>query len=52
MTSERTARRLGRILAVLPYVIEHPGASVDELVDRFGYATKEDLVKDLVATGR
>ena len=47
MTSERTARRLGRILAVLPYVIEHPGASVDELVDRFGYATKEDLVKDL-----
>ena len=47
MTSERTARRLGRILAVLPYVIEHPGAGVDELVDRFGYDTKQDLVKDL-----
>lgn len=47
MTSERTARRLGRILAVLPYVIEHPGASVEELVDRFGYDTKQDLVKDL-----
>lgn len=47
MASDRTARRLSRILAVLPYVIEHPGATVDELVERFGYATSEDLVKDL-----
>ena len=47
MTSDRTARRLGRILAVLPYVIEHPGATIDELVERFGYDTKQDLVKDL-----
>lgn len=47
MASDRTARRLSRILAVLPYVIEHPGATVDELVERFGYATSEDLIKDL-----
>lgn len=47
MTSERTARRLGRILAVLPYVIEHPGTPIAELVDRFGYDTEADLVKDL-----
>ncbi len=47
MTSERTARRLSRILAVLPYVIDHPGATVAELADRFGYDTNEDLVKDL-----
>jgi proteasome accessory factor C len=32
---------------VLPYVIEHPGATVDDLAARFGYDTKQDLVKDL-----
>ncbi len=47
MSSERTARRLSRILAVLPYVIEHPGSPVDDLVDRFGYPSEADLVKDL-----
>jgi proteasome accessory factor C len=47
VSSERTARRLSRILAVLPWVIEHPGTPVAELVERFGYGSKEDLVKDL-----
>lgn len=47
MSSERTARRLSRILAVLPYVIEHPGTPIADLVERFGYGSKEDLVKDL-----
>lgn len=47
MTSPRTARRLSRILAVLPYIISHPGAEVTELVERFGYRDTEDLVKDL-----
>ena len=47
MSSERTVRRLGRILAVLPYVIEHPGTPVEDLIDRFGYPSKDDLIKDL-----
>lgn len=47
MTSDRTARRLSRILAVLPYIIGHGGASLDELVERFDYRDKADLVKDL-----
>ena len=47
MTSERTTRRLARILSVLPYVIEHDGASIQDLVDRFDYDDESDLVKDL-----
>ena len=46
MTSPRTAERLSRILAMLPWVIAHPGASVDEVCERFGY-TRSTLVKDL-----
>ena len=44
--SDRTASRLTRILAMLPWVIEHPGATVDEVCERFGYSRKE-LIKDL-----
>lgn len=47
MSSERTARRLSRILAVLPYVIGNDGAEIDDLVERFGYKDRSDLVKDL-----
>ncbi len=46
MTSAKTARRLNRILAMLPWVIAHPGVSVEELCDRFDY-TKSELVNDL-----
>ena len=46
MTSPRTAQRLNRILAMLPWVIAHPGASVDEVCDRFGY-TRSQLAADL-----
>ncbi len=46
MTSPRTARRLNRILAMLPWVMANPGATVDELCDRFGY-TRNQLVSDL-----
>ena len=46
MTSPRTAERLTRILAMLPWVIAHPGATVDEVCERFGYSRSE-LVKDL-----
>jgi proteasome accessory factor C len=47
MTSDRTAMRLSRILSVLPFIIEHDGATVDELVERFDYRDKADLIKDL-----
>ena len=46
MTSSRTASRLNRILSMLPRVIANPGASVDEVTDRFGYTVKE-LTEDL-----
>jgi len=46
VTSPRTARRLNRILAMLPWVMANPGATVEELCDRFGY-TRNQLVSDL-----
>jgi proteasome accessory factor C len=46
VTSARTAQRLSRILSMLPWVIAHPGASVEEVSSRFGYQGDE-LVKDL-----
>lgn len=42
----RTATRLTRILAMLPWVIAHPGAKVDDVCDRFGYTPRE-LLSDL-----
>ncbi len=46
MSSNRTADRLSRILALIPYVLERDGASVEEVVERFGY-TVDQLSKDL-----
>ncbi len=46
MTSPKTAKRLNRILAMLPWVIANAGASVDEVCERFGY-TRSDLAADL-----
>lgn len=46
MTSPKTATRLNRILAMLPWVIANPGATVDEVTKRFGYTTSE-LLSDL-----
>lgn len=46
MSSNKTALRLTRILSMLPYVIAHPGVSVDEVSQRFGYSRKE-LIDDL-----
>lgn len=42
----RTAQRLNRILSMLPWVIANPGATVDEVCERFGYSQK-DLISDL-----
>lgn len=47
MSSDRTAKRLTRILSVLPWIIEHDGASTDDVVERFGYANTAELIKDL-----
>ncbi len=47
MSSDRTAQRLSRILAMLPWIIEHDGAEIDDLITRFEYKNKADLVKDL-----
>jgi proteasome accessory factor C len=47
MSSDRTTQRLSRILAVLPWIIEHDGAATDDVVERFGYANTAELVKDL-----
>lgn len=44
--SSRTARRLTRILSMLPWVIAHPGATVEEVCERFAYSRRE-LLEDL-----
>jgi proteasome accessory factor C len=44
--SPKTASRINRLLAMLPWVIANPGAPVDEVCERFGY-TRTDLIKDL-----
>ncbi|MDH3606119.1 MAG: WYL domain-containing protein [Acidimicrobiia bacterium] len=46
MSSPKTARRLTRILSMLPYVIANPGVGVQDLSERFGYRRKE-LIDDL-----
>jgi len=44
--SPKTAGRINRLLAMLPWVIANPGAPVDEVCERFGY-NRSDLIKDL-----
>jgi proteasome accessory factor C len=46
MSSARTAQRLSRLLAMLPWVIGHPGCTVGEVCTRFGY-TRPELARDL-----
>ncbi len=46
MSSSRTAKRLNRILAMLPWVIANRGATVDEVCERFDY-TQQQLIADL-----
>lgn len=47
MSSDRTALRLTRLLAMLPWVMAHPGVTVDEVCERFDYPRQADLMKDL-----
>lgn len=46
MSSARTAHRLTRLLAMLPWVIANPGNTVQEVCARFGYTPRE-LAADL-----
>lgn len=46
MSSPKTARRLTRLLSMLPWVIANPGARVDEVCERFDY-TPRQLAADL-----
>lgn len=46
MSAPRTAQRLNRLLAALPWIIANPGASVDEVAERFDY-DRNQLAKDL-----
>ena len=45
-TTGRLGRRLGRILLLLPYAIQHPGVTVAELARKFD-VDKRDLLDDL-----
>ena len=44
--SPKTAGRINRLLAMLPWVIANPASSVDEVCERFGY-TRPELIRDL-----
>lgn len=44
--SDKTVKRLTRILSMLPWVIANPGSTVTEVQTRFGY-TRRELVADL-----
>lgn len=43
----RTENRIARILSMIPYVVANDGASIDDLRNRFDYATNAEVVKDL-----
>jgi proteasome accessory factor C len=47
MSRRRTASRLARILAMLPWVIANPGSTVGDVSRRFGYTSEKDLASDL-----
>ncbi|MCB1247341.1 MAG: WYL domain-containing protein [Acidimicrobiia bacterium] len=45
--SDRTRSRIARVLAMIPYVLAEGGATLDDLRDRFNYASTDALRKDL-----
>lgn len=44
--SSRSSARLGRLLVVVPFVVQHPGVTLAELSERFGL-TEAELAEDL-----
>lgn len=45
-----TLQRLGRLLVMVPWLLEHPGAGVDEVAERF-HTTPEAVLDDLDVLG-
>lgn len=45
-----TLARLERILLMVPWLLEHPGVTVDEVTERFG-VTRDELARDLDVLG-
>ena len=41
------AQQITRLLAVIPWVVNRGGATISEIVDRFGYANEAELVHEL-----
>lgn len=48
--SNRTLRRLERVLTMVPWLLDHPGAALDVIAHRFG-ATPGDVLADLDVLG-
>lgn len=48
--TQRTLARLERILVMVPWLLDHPGAAVDEVTGRFG-TTRAQLLDDLDVLG-
>lgn len=47
MTSDRTVERLSRLLAMVPWVVGNPGASIKAIRERFGYESDSEVISDL-----
>jgi predicted DNA-binding transcriptional regulator YafY len=45
-----TLQRLERVLVMVPWLLEHPGVTVDEVAARFG-TTREEVLEDLDVLG-
>ena len=46
-TAARTANRIARILAMIPYIVGNDVATMGDLRERFGYASDSEVVRDL-----
>ncbi|HUH08846.1 MAG TPA: WYL domain-containing protein [Egibacteraceae bacterium] len=46
----QTLRRLERVLTMVPWLLDHPGVTIDEAAERFG-ASRDELVEDLDILG-
>ncbi len=46
-TAQRTANRIARILAMIPYIVDNDVATIADLRNRFGYTSDREVVSDL-----
>ena len=47
MSASRTQQRLARILALVPWALANPYPTVTEVMERFGYTSRQQLADDL-----